>query len=199
MDRRRQTLLETMAAFGTEHDRRTVERERKMLNITPDTGALLNVLVKAMRARRVLEIGTSNGYSTIWLADAAAAIDGCVATVESSDFKAAMARSNFEKAGLSSLIALHAMDADAYLTQQPRNSFDFIFLDSDREQYVAWWFSLAEILAPGGLLVVDNAVSHAKELEAFTDIVQATRGFTTVLVPVGNGERIIFREIDKRE
>ena len=67
-------LLAELEQFGRSNDAATTDRPRRMLNITRDTGEFLAVLVKAMDARRVLEIGTSNGYSTLWLADAARAI-----------------------------------------------------------------------------------------------------------------------------
>lgn len=69
-------LLDELARFGDENDARETERSRRMLNITPDTGRLLWTLVATTGARRVLEVGTSNGYSTIWLADAVRTNDG---------------------------------------------------------------------------------------------------------------------------
>ena len=71
-------LLAELEQFGQTNDRSSTERPRRMLNITRDTGELLAVLVRATAARRVLEIGTSNGYSTLWLASAARAIGGAV-------------------------------------------------------------------------------------------------------------------------
>ncbi len=71
-----ETLKAELERFGAENDAATSERPRRMLNITRDTGEFLAVLVRAAAARRVLEIGTSNGYSTLWLADAAKAIGG---------------------------------------------------------------------------------------------------------------------------
>jgi len=71
VDEALERLLDELARSGAENDARETERARKMLNITPDTGRLLWILVHAARARWILEVGTSNAYSTIWLADAA--------------------------------------------------------------------------------------------------------------------------------
>lgn len=71
-----QVLLAELERFGEANDRATAERPRRMLNITRDTGEFLSVLVRATSARRVLEIGSSNGYSTLWLASAVRATDG---------------------------------------------------------------------------------------------------------------------------
>ena len=88
----RQALKDELGRFGADNDARESERGRRMLNITPDTGEFLSVLVRFGDTRRVLEIGTSNGYSTLWLAEAATAIDGHVTTLEYADDKVAMAR-----------------------------------------------------------------------------------------------------------
>src|SRR5713226_9824751 len=85
------SLMAELEHFGKANDSATTERPRRMLNITRDTGSFLAVLVTATLARRVLEIGTSNGYSTLWLASAAQAIGGSVTTVELSDYKVGLA------------------------------------------------------------------------------------------------------------
>jgi predicted O-methyltransferase YrrM len=182
------TLLDELAAYGDAHDGDAVNRASRMLNITPDTGEFLAVLVRATGARRILEIGTSNGYSTLWLADAAAAIGGAVATVELSPAKIAMAHTNFTRAGLLDRITQHEGDAGAVLAGLDDGAVDLLFLDSQRSAYLDWWPQLKRVLRAGGLLVVDNATSHAGEMAAFTEAVRADDGFTTSLVPVGKGE-----------
>ena len=82
MDEGLRALLEELAVFGRENDDHEADREQRMLNITPETGQLLAILVRATGARRVLEVGTSNGYSTIWLAWAVQATGGHVITIE---------------------------------------------------------------------------------------------------------------------
>jgi predicted O-methyltransferase YrrM len=159
-----------------------------MLNITRDTGEFLSVLVQATLARRVLEIGTSNGYSTLWLARAARAIGGAVTTLEISDYKIDLARQNFSRSGLASAITLVQDDAGRVLERTADASFDLIFLDAERPEYPGWWPHLKRVLRPGGLLVVDNATSHPEEMAPFVALVNADADFTTSLVPVGNGE-----------
>jgi predicted O-methyltransferase YrrM len=193
MDDALRSLLRELERFGAENDARASERRDKMLNITPETGELLAILVQAMKARRILEIGTSNGYSTLWLAEAARRIDGFVVTVEVSTAKAEMARDNIDRAGLSPWIHLEIMEAGQFLSAQAASHYEFIFLDSDRRQYSAWWPYLQAVLAPEGLLVVDNALSHAAEMEEFMAHVRAAMGWRSVVVPVGNGEFIALK------
>lgn len=183
-----EALKRELEEFGADNDAAIVERPRRMLNITRDTGEFLAVLVCATRATRILEIGTSNGYSTIWLADAARAIGGAVTTIESSEDKVRLADATFARAGLASFITLVHGDAGAALQRGAAGAYDLIFLDAERSDYVGWWPDLQRLLRPGGLLVVDNATSHAGEMAPFVAIVTADAAFTTCLVPVGKGE-----------
>jgi predicted O-methyltransferase YrrM len=86
-------------------------------------------------------------------------------------------------------------EAGQFLGQQLPASFDLVFLDADREQYLAWWPWLQSGLVPGGLLVVDNAVSHATEMEGFIAEVRATPGWRSLIVPVGNGEFVALKPV----
>jgi predicted O-methyltransferase YrrM len=183
-----QNLLAELEHFGNANDAATNERSRKMLNITRDTGEFLAVLIRATGARRVLEIGTSNGYSTLWLASAAQAIGGAVTTVEFSDYKITLATKNFARSGLISFITSIQDDAGHVLERSADSSFDFIFLDSERPEYPGWWPNIKRVLRPAGLLVVDNATSHPQEMAPFVALVQSDSSFTTSLVPIGNGE-----------
>lgn len=190
-----QALLRELEAFGRDNDRAVADRPRRMLNITRDTGELLSVLVRATYARRVLEIGTSNGYSTLWLASAAAAVGGHVTTVEMSDHKIALAAQTFERSGLSSVITQVHDDAGALLRRSADESFDLVFLDSERTEYSAWWPDLKRSIRKGGLLVVDNATSHAEEMAPFAALLSADRDMTMCMVPIGNGELLATRSL----
>ena len=188
-------LLAELEQFGKTNDGPTTERPRRMLNITRDTGELLAVLVRATVARRVLEIGTSNGYSTLWLASAARAVGGSVTTVELSDYKVGLAKANFARSGLGEYIALVRDNAGDVLERSADNAFDLVFLDSERPEYPGWWPDLKRVLRPGGLLVVDNATSHQAEMAPFVALVSADASFVTSLVPVGNGEFLAVKEM----
>src|SRR5215470_2522388 len=93
-------FLEKLAKVGEDNDARETARPKRMLNITRDTGRLLWILARAMGATRILEVGTSNAFSTIWLADAARSTGGRVTTLELNPDKIALARANLATAGL---------------------------------------------------------------------------------------------------
>jgi predicted O-methyltransferase YrrM len=188
-----EVLKAELERYGAENDAANAERSRRMLNITRDTGEFLSVLARATAARSILEIGTSNGYSTLWLAEAARDMGGRVTTVELSDSKVALASANFARAGLASVIELVHGDATSVLTRSAADAFDFVFLDSERSEYPGWWVHLRRVLRPGGLLVVDNATSHREEMAPFVALLEADRSFATSLVPVGKGELLAVK------
>jgi predicted O-methyltransferase YrrM len=193
MDEAFEGLLAELEQFGASNDGSISDRPRRMLNITRDTGEFLAVLVRATAARRVLEIGTSNGYSTLWLASAVRSVGGTVTTVELSGFKVDLAAKNFTRSGLAAYIVQLQEDAGRVLSRQGDACFDLIFLDSERPDYPGWWRDIRRVLRPGGLLVVDNATSHPEQMAPFIALVKADSGFATSLVPVGNGEFLAVR------
>ena len=183
-----ETLKGELEQFGATNDSAITDRSRRMLNITRDTGEFLAVLALASGARRILEVGTSNGYSTLWLAQAARTFGGSVTTVECDDSKAALASANFARSGLAPFIELVHEDAGPFLRRAPDRAYDLLFLDCERQEYAGWWPDLCRALRRGGLLIVDNATSHAEELRPLRALAAADPQFATCLVPVGKGE-----------
>jgi predicted O-methyltransferase YrrM len=192
MDPQLRALLVELYDFGRQNDAVEVDYARRMLNITPDTGELLRMLVITGSLRRVLELGTSNGYSTLWLADGCRRTGGKVITVEKSETKRTLALENFRRAGLEAWIDSRLADAGRALSDLHES--DLVFLDTDRGAYVDWWPQVQAALRRGGLLVVDNATTHPHEMEPFVRAVEQTAGFSRVLVPIGNGELLILKE-----
>ncbi|MDX7924205.1 O-methyltransferase [Aeromonas media] len=186
-------LKRELERFGEQHDEAQPSRGGKMLNITRDTGELLALLVQTRGAQTVLEIGTSNGYSTLWLAEAVKRLDGRVTTIERDEKKISLAEANFQRAGLSSWITLLAGEAGSLLPSLPTAGYQLIFLDSDRQHYQGWWPEIRRLLAPRGLLVVDNAISHESEMRDWMAQVRRDPDFLTSLVPVGKGEFLVVR------
>ncbi|MGY3978840.1 O-methyltransferase [Aeromonas mytilicola] len=186
-------LKRELERFGNQHDEAQPSRGGKMLNITRDTGELLALLVQTRGAQAVLEIGTSNGYSTLWLAEAVKRLDGRVTTIELGESKRAMAALNFEHAGLEPWIDQLAGEAGSLLPSLPTAGYQLIFLDSDRQHYQGWWPEIQRLLAPRGLLVVDNAISHESEMRDWMAQVRRDPDFLTSLVPVGKGEFLVVR------
>jgi len=188
-------LLRSIYEFGQEHDSVNKTHSEQMLNITPDTGEFLSILIQAVKATKVLEVGTSNGYSTIWMADALRNTGGCVTTLEISQDKTEMAKSNFVSSGLSEFIDLQLGDIRTFLKSQIDESFDFIFLDAERPQYSSYWRDIDRVLKKRCLLVVDNALSpKPEELEDFFKLVKDSNRYLIQTIQVGKGETIALKQ-----
>src|SRR5215468_4529573 len=111
MEEKVQNLLAELEAWGRENDEREQDRAHKMLNLEPDTAQLISLLVRSGQRKHVLEIGTSNGYSTIWLAWAAQVTGGHVTSIDRDNRKEAMADANLRRAGLRDRVDLIIGDA----------------------------------------------------------------------------------------
>jgi len=193
MDARLESLLDDLHREGIEHDAPLADRTRRRRNLEPASARLLHLLVLAIGAARVLELGTSNGYSTIWLAAAVAANEGTMVSVDLDEGRLAEARENVARAGFGDAVDLRLEDAGTALSASDPESWDLVFLDAERPIYPAYWSDLVRVLPPGGLLAVDNAISHADELADFRTLVTADRRVTEALVPTGAGVLLVTR------
>ena len=192
MNADRRAIAADVLAAARAHDATQADRLARFRNVEAETAELLGVVVRAARARRVLELGTSNGYSTIWLADAVEATGGAVTSVEIDPARTAMARANLERAGLAA--ELVTGDAGETLRVSADGAWDLVFLDAERPAYAGYWPDLLRVLRPGGgLLAIDNVVSHAAEVADVTALIEAEPAVTSALVPVGAGIRLVVR------
>jgi predicted O-methyltransferase YrrM len=183
----RRAIAAEVFAAGRDYDAGQANRLQRLRNVEPETAELLGVLVRAIRARRVLEIGTSNGHSTLWLADAVQNTGGRVQTLDIDPRRTQLAIANLERAGLGDLVDCRTVGAARALAEHPDAAWDLIFLDAEREEYSGYWTNLRRTLAPGGTMVVDNAISHSAELTGFNRLLEADSRLTGALVPVGAG------------
>jgi predicted O-methyltransferase YrrM len=193
MNEARRRFADELYAVSHEHDQAQPDRLERFRNVEPPTAELLGVLIRATGARRILELGTSNGYSTIWLADAAEATGGMVVSVDVDADRTDLARQNLRDAGLDGCAELLTEDAAQTLARSADSDWEFVFLDAERPAYPAYLRDLVRTLAPGGLLAVDNVSSHEHELVEFTALIEAEPELTQTVVPVGAGLRVAVR------
>lgn len=158
-----------------------------MRAVGPATGQLMNLIIKSQTAPRILEIGTSYGYSGIWLAEAARAAGGHVTTIELHDYKSAYAKEMAGYAGLGQHIDFLVGDAVALIAGL-QTSFDFILLDLWKNLYVSCLEAFYPKLNPGAIIVADNMIlPGGDEVAAYRAAVAKKPGITTVMLPVGTG------------
>ena len=169
-------------------------RDEFLLPIGPDTGRVLNILIKSAKARSILELGTSYGYSTVWLAEAARETGGRVVSLELADYKAKYAREALERAGLSDCVDIHVGSAVEILPGLA-GSYDFVLLDLWKELYVTCLDLVYPKLAPGAFVAADNMtypeVSRA-DAEAYQRRIRRLE-FDSVLLPIGSGVELSRR------
>jgi len=187
-------LLSQMERFGVENDQRETDRKRKMLNLEPATAELLHILVRATHRQSILEIGTSNGYSTIWLAHAMrAGSNGRLVSIERNPAKLEMARENLQRAGLLNSVTLVEGEASD-VVKTLEGPFDCVFFDADRTSALRQLDILMPKLAPDVLLLADNVLSHPDEVAGYLTVVSSLADFSSVTVPVGKGLHIAYRQ-----
>jgi predicted O-methyltransferase YrrM len=192
MEERLLTLLAELEQKGREHDARQTEHSKKMLNLEPDTARLVHILARSSRAKRILEIGTSNGYSTIWLASVVAENGGRVTTIDVSADKQTMARENLRRAGLLDFVELLLGKAGT-IVKELAGPFDVVFIDADRTGAAENLKALMPKLAPSVLLLADNVHSHPEEIAGYLAAVKKLEEFEHVVVPIGKGLSVAYR------
>lgn len=169
------------------HDLKQADRLHRYRNIEPESGRFLSMLIRAQQSKSILEIGTSTGYSTLWLAEAARQTQAMITTLEVDAERVIQAKQYATEIDLADLINFKVIDAQVYLEAE-KEIFDFILLDAERDAYVSYWPHLSRLLkAKGGLLVVDNVISHAAEVEEFIALIQQDPRFIMSIVPIGAG------------
>ena len=165
-------------------------RDNFMLAVGPDTGRLINILARSLKTPHILELGTSYGYSTIWLAEAARAAGGRVTTMETQDYKATHAREMAAKAGLADVVAFQVGDA-LELIPQLTAGIDFVLVDLWKDRYLPCLEAVLPKLNPGAILVADNMiVPGAEGTVAYAAAIRARVDMSSILVPVGTGLEI---------
>lgn len=203
-----------------EHD---LAEKDKMLAITYDTGKFINIMLRSLNAKRVLEVGLSHGFSTLWIADAVKSnlekqmpsgrrqkkYPKYIKTIEHSKEKINIAKKNFSEAGISDLIeikqgfALDLLNSIKKKTKESRtgsNKFEFIFLDADKENLKKYFDICFYILKPGGIILTDNMLyptKYSSKMKSYKQhILRQYKGnLESVTVPIGNGEEVTMKSV----
>jgi predicted O-methyltransferase YrrM len=190
-------FLAELYQSGTQNDEREQERSKKMLNLEPDTARFLHILIRSTRRMNLLEIGTSNGYSTIWLAWAASTNGGRVISIDRDFHKQELADANLWHVGLREVVELQCGDATEVVAGLP-GPFDCVFFDADRYSAPAQLTLLLPKLAPDALLLADNVLSHPDEIAGYMKALEDLPLFERVVLPVGKGLSLAYRSANRQ-
>jgi predicted O-methyltransferase YrrM len=191
MNAERRALAAEILAAARAHDAGVEDRLERYRVLEPDTAELLAWLVRATQARRVLEIGTSIGYSTLWLADAAEAVGGTLVSVEIDAERSRQARANLDRAGLAA--ELRVEDAAETLSASADAAWDLVFLDAERPAYAGYWPDVLRTLRPGGVLAADNVLSHPDQVADLLELIAAEPSVASTVVPIGAGLELALK------
>lgn len=195
--------LQKQADYENQHKDK-IDHEKRMLAITKDTALFYNILLKALKAKKILEIGLSTGYSTLWFADAIihntkkSERHNAITTVEKSQYKIQIARKNFEESGVLDIIDIKEGIAKDILLDLSKKSgtnndlFDFVFIDADKENGIYYFDACFPLVKKGGIIAADNILDN-DEMKKYAKYVQKKQDVISVTVPIGWGEEITFK------
>ena len=175
--------------------------EDRMLAITKETGELLNMILRLKKAKNMLEVGTSTGYSTIWCAEAISEQSGKIITIEQNPSKIKRANENFSKAGISDIVMIKEGLALQILTElnskkEYQCHFDFVLIDADKENVIKYFDLIFPMVSVGGVIVTDNMFypeKYQQEMKKFSDYLRQNQKLRTITSPIGNGEEITIK------
>ncbi len=163
-------------------------RMKRLRQIPPETGKFLFIMASSSPDGNILEIGTSAGYSTLWLSLAAEILNRKVITFELLEEKIKLAKETFKQSNIEHLIDLR--EGDALVNLDLVDNVAFCFLDCEKDLYFDCYKKIIPKMVKGGLLVCDNAINHKESLEPMMNFAQEDPLVDAVLVPIGKGEFI---------
>jgi len=171
-----------------------LNQRRGMMNVPTDDGRFLRTLIEAMDAKHVVEIGTSNGYSGIWLCLGLRTTGGKLTTHDIDEGRAKLARENFKRAGVEHMVTLVMGDAHETV-KQLKGPIDILFLDADKAGYKDYLDKLLPLVRPGGLIIGHNAVSLRRQMKDFLDAVSTNAELDTFYVnPKATGMSVTLKK-----
>ena len=172
-----------------------LEKTQKVFwNIPRKTAVLINTFIKMMGVKHALEIGTSNGYSGIWIAKALKQTGGKLTTIEYYEKRQSVAIENFKKCGVNDIVRpLQGSACEIIESFTPDEKFDFVFIDANKREYVKYFELIKPHLTEKALIVADNITSHAEKVQTFIDAVDADDDFQYEIVEVPGGILVAYK------
>lgn len=172
--------------------KRLEKTAKQYTNIAPENGQFLAILLSSIQAKNVLEVGTSNGYSTIWLAAALKDTGGKLVTLEFDPGRAAMARAHLAEAELGDVVEIRVGNA---LDEIPKctGPFDLVFLDAEKGEYRRYLELALPNIRSGGLIVADDTVTMRDEMPDYVDFVFNTPLLHSVDIPLDDGVILSYK------
>ena len=166
----------------------------KFWNISRDTGNFINILLKMMNAKNVLELGTSNGYSALWMADALKETNGHLTTIEFWEKRQCIAREYFEKCGFSDIITCKIGSAYDVIKNEIKEKFDLVFIDANKQEYIKYFEVIDPLLKRGSVILADNITSHAAKVKPFVDTISKRDDYQVQILDLPDGLLVAYKK-----
>lgn len=168
--------------------------QKEFWNIARETGVMLNMFIKMMNAKNALEIGTSNGYSGLWLSKALKQTGGHLTTIEFYEKRQSVAIEKFKKCGVDDVITTIQGSAIMILENLPEDEkFDFVFIDANKREYIKYLNIIKPHLTEKCLITADNILSHAEKVQDFVDAINADDEFQYEILTLPAGLLVAYR------
>jgi predicted O-methyltransferase YrrM len=162
-------------------------------NVTEEVGQFLNMLIQIKRPKTILEIGCANGYSTIWMAEAARKVGARLHTIDFSIPSMREARQNLSLSGFSDIVETYLEDAVKFVPKMDnRLRFDFVFVDGQKNSYLDFWKVIQDRLLPGAVVVFDDMIAFPKKTGPFYECIQSAEGAEQLLIPIDKNDGILM-------
>lgn len=172
--------------------------QKQFWNISRVTGEFLNLLIRTAKSKNIIEVGTSNGYSGIWITKALKETGGRLTTIEYYEKRIAPARENFEKCGVLDIITTLQGSAIEVLSSLPADfKIDFAFVDANKRESLQYFELIHPHLQKGGFLAVDNVLSHKEKVQTFIDAINAHPDYENVILPLPAGLSLAVKRTAK--
>lgn len=164
------------------------QTQKQFWNISRVTAEFLTILIKSINAKSAIEVGTSNGYSGIWLAKALKQTGGRLTTIEFYDKRLDVAKENFKKCGVSDIITPIKGSACTILEYLPDDYIiDFAFVDANKSEYIKYFKFIDKHLKVGGIIACDNVLSHEAKCKPFIDAINSNPNYENVVLKLPAG------------
>lgn len=182
MDSKTTLILEKLEATSEEY-----------WNISHQTGNFISMLIKATGAKNVLELGTSNGYSGLWIADALKYTNGHLITIEFWEKRQCLARKYINECGLSDYVTFKIGQAYDIIKDEINEQFDLVFIDANKQEYIKFFEVIHPLLKKGGIILADNVTSHAKKVEPFVSAISNNDEYQVQILDLPDGLLMAYK------
>lgn len=170
------------------------ETSEEFWNISHQTGNFISMLIKSTGSKNILELGTSNGYSTLWIADALKYTNGHLTTIEFWEKRQCLAREYIANCGLSDYVTFKIGQAyDIIMSELQNEQYDLVFIDANKQEYLRFFEAIHPILKKGGIILADNITSHAEKVKPFVDAISSHKEYQSQILDLPDGLLMAYK------